>query len=223
MNNFDKIINNVLGKNKQVKGASIKKQMQWKSFGAMKRNKLRARFKDSDGDRIPNKWDCSPFNVMKQDFAKGLKCVDCGKELKNSYISSDEGSMCDKCFQKKAASGYWTKKYPTTQCADCGKPLPKNTNGALCKDCGEAFDIANEQEELAEKRVMESNRAFANEIDSIRDNEQVNRTFSTKQFESPKIPDKSLFKDKDNFDKISGLFKPKKKTYTITDYREYKS
>jgi len=73
INNNDIKINNIKYNNKSLIGATPigatpKLQSQWKAFNHQKRNILRNRYKDSDGDRIPNKWDCSPNNVMKQDF-----------------------------------------------------------------------------------------------------------------------------------------------------------
>jgi hypothetical protein len=84
--NFDKKLKNMLGKSKsnsfnfkkfnmpklnitspKKKGASLFKQKQWASFGSKKRNSLRNILPDTDGDRVPNKFDCSPFNVMRQD------------------------------------------------------------------------------------------------------------------------------------------------------------
>jgi hypothetical protein len=48
-------------------GASLAKQKQWKSFSPIQRNMLRRRLPDTDGDRVPDRFDCSPRNVMKQD------------------------------------------------------------------------------------------------------------------------------------------------------------
>ncbi len=66
MFNFDKAIGKMIHGTKK-KGASIKKQNQWKSFSPIKRNQLRTKLKDTDGDRVPDIFDCNPFNVMKQD------------------------------------------------------------------------------------------------------------------------------------------------------------
>ena len=66
MNKIDSIIGNILGK-KKVKGASIVKQQQWKGFSPIKKQQLRRRLPDSDGDRVPNKFDCQPRNPRMQD------------------------------------------------------------------------------------------------------------------------------------------------------------
>ena len=63
MFNFNKIISST----KSTKGASIKMQNMWKGFSSIQKNQMRIKFPDSDGDRIPNKFDCQPFNVMRQD------------------------------------------------------------------------------------------------------------------------------------------------------------
>ena len=61
-NSIKKMLNNIPGKS-----TSIKKQQQWKAFSPNMKNIMRSKFKDSDGDRIPNKWDCQPRNIMRQD------------------------------------------------------------------------------------------------------------------------------------------------------------
>ena len=56
------------------KGAApLYKQKQWASFPQQKRQQLRMKFKDTDGDRIPNAWDCQPKNIMRQDSQLYLK------------------------------------------------------------------------------------------------------------------------------------------------------
>lgn len=86
INNSKQIVNNILGKNsikfnyddfnripkriiksKSKKPASLKKQREWKNFSRSKRNHYRNYLKDTDGDRVPDKFDCNPTNVMKQD------------------------------------------------------------------------------------------------------------------------------------------------------------
>ena len=47
------------------KPASMQKQMQWKTFSTPVKNQMRAKYKDSDGDRIPDRWDCQPNNPFK--------------------------------------------------------------------------------------------------------------------------------------------------------------
>ena len=55
------VVNNMLNKT-QYKPASPRMQMQWKSFSTPMKNQMRQKYKDSDGDRIPNRWDCQPNN-----------------------------------------------------------------------------------------------------------------------------------------------------------------
>ncbi len=64
-NSIKKMLNNIPGK-----PASIQKQNQWKSFSPNMKNIMRSKFKDTDGDRIPNRWDCQPRNIMRQDFSQ---------------------------------------------------------------------------------------------------------------------------------------------------------
>ena len=80
MNSDDKI-KNILGKKKKTKsilsGASIFNQLQWKSFSPNTKRLNRMLHKDSDKDRVPNRWDCQPLNRFRQD-----------KPL--SYLTNDE-------------------------------------------------------------------------------------------------------------------------------------
>jgi len=49
-------------------GASKQMQNKWKHMSKVERIKSRKKYIDTDGDRIPDKFDCSPRNVMRQDF-----------------------------------------------------------------------------------------------------------------------------------------------------------
>jgi len=77
-------INKILGKKKGTKsvmpkmnfsglvkntttGASMFRQNQWKQMTAPQRTVARAKYPDTDGDRVPNRFDCSPRNAMRQD------------------------------------------------------------------------------------------------------------------------------------------------------------
>ena len=77
MNQIDKMLNNIMGTSKK----KSKNNMFNKSFitpkstikstkGAsinMQKNQFRRRMPDSNGDRISNKFDCQPMNIMRQD------------------------------------------------------------------------------------------------------------------------------------------------------------
>jgi hypothetical protein len=65
--NIDDSLKKMLGKAK-TKGASVNMQKQWNNFNFGQKNSMRLKFPDNDGDRIPNKWDCQPNNVFRQDF-----------------------------------------------------------------------------------------------------------------------------------------------------------
>ena len=62
---IDKLIKKTLGNN--TKGASIKLQKQWKGFSPNTKKNLRKIYKDTDNDKVPDKWDCKPKNRFKQD------------------------------------------------------------------------------------------------------------------------------------------------------------
>ena len=66
-NKFSDMIASVTNKPLKNMGASPAKQNQWVRYTEIKRNEKRSEFKDSDGDRIPDDWDCQPNNIMRQD------------------------------------------------------------------------------------------------------------------------------------------------------------
>ena len=77
-------INKILGKKKGTKtgmptmnfsglvkkttgGASLQMQNRWKQMSPVQKRVARARYPDTDRDRIPNRFDCQPRNSMRQD------------------------------------------------------------------------------------------------------------------------------------------------------------
>jgi hypothetical protein len=63
LNITNKMLNNV-----NIKPASTKMQNQWKGFSNYTKNLMRQKYPDTDGDRIPDRWDCSPNNTFRQDW-----------------------------------------------------------------------------------------------------------------------------------------------------------
>ena len=53
--------------NNDFKPASKHKQKEWEMFTPRKKSKLLRKFKDTDKDKKPDKWDCQPFNILAQD------------------------------------------------------------------------------------------------------------------------------------------------------------
>ena len=49
------------------KGASPRMQSIWKSMGPVQKSTARRYLKDTDGDRVPDRFDCQPRNPMRQD------------------------------------------------------------------------------------------------------------------------------------------------------------
>jgi len=49
------------------KGASVNMQQRWNRYRGPVKRVLRQRLPDTDNDRVPDIYDCSPRNVMKQD------------------------------------------------------------------------------------------------------------------------------------------------------------
>src|SRR6056297_1540636 len=72
-NPFSDIVGNITNKPLKNMGASMKMQNKWKRMTSPQRNKARKKYRDSDGDRVPDIFDCSPFNTMKQDINFGRK------------------------------------------------------------------------------------------------------------------------------------------------------
>ena len=66
-------------------GASSFMQQKWKSFSPNFKKVLRKRLPDTDGDRVPDMFDCAPRNVMRQDeeemFLTALKEANNGKDI----------------------------------------------------------------------------------------------------------------------------------------------
>ena len=93
----DDIISKMLGKKK---GASVAKQKQWKGLTPKKKTVLRKKYKDTDRDGVPNKWDCQPFNRKKQDdeIYEG-RCPECGSFVSESYQPPTGGIFM--CKNKK--------------------------------------------------------------------------------------------------------------------------
>lgn len=53
---------------KRIKGASLKKQAEWRNKSSSQKRTARRKFGDIDQDGVPNPWDCQPHNPMEQDF-----------------------------------------------------------------------------------------------------------------------------------------------------------
>lgn len=51
----------------EVTGASVAMQKRWDEMDAQQRNVARKNLPDTDGDRVPDDYDCSPNNTMRQD------------------------------------------------------------------------------------------------------------------------------------------------------------
>ncbi len=51
----------------KILGASTYKQDQWKNMSGSKRVSARKKYSDRDGDRVPDRYDCQPRNIWRQD------------------------------------------------------------------------------------------------------------------------------------------------------------
>jgi len=86
MFDIDKRIGRIIG-TRNKRNISRKAQIKWKIASTGKRIDLRKQYKDSDGDRVPDKFDCSPFNVMRQDR---LDLFHAGDESPSNKINKGE-------------------------------------------------------------------------------------------------------------------------------------
>jgi len=144
-------INKIIG----VGGASIQKQKQWKNFSPIKKNIMRRQYIDSDRDRVPNKWDCQPYNKYRQDGV--LKKIDgaLGKMKKTWDVLFPEP--------------------PPGRCALCGQPREWGEIGHVCKfrsvskkDRAEIFGEGvskEEQDEYLRKYAREATEEELEEAD----------------------------------------------------------
>jgi len=109
---FSKVINNISlrSKSRPIKGASVAKQNKWKSFSTIKRNKLRSQYKDKDGDRVPDKFDCEPQNIMAQDSLVGTsQSLWHAGNMPPSETLKKEGRVFG--FSDKRFAEGWAKKH----------------------------------------------------------------------------------------------------------------
>jgi len=97
-NSFNSNINKILGKNKF--GASFKMQNKWKSFSPIKKNFLRKILKDTDRDRVPNIFDCQPYNYFKQEAKYNIP-----RWLLNQLTPEQQVVAKDMLFNKKMNIG----------------------------------------------------------------------------------------------------------------------
>ena len=99
-----------LGKKKAFKYVGRKKvESKWQSMGTKNRAKMRKKYKDSDRDGVPNKWDCEPYNKYRQDDMPVEEISDLhGKydeELKTNYLKAENHlSALEKSGEKDGIS-----------------------------------------------------------------------------------------------------------------------
>ena len=115
-NYIDKALGKILFKEKQ-KPAPINKQHEWKNMGLQQRAKARMRWRDSDGDGVPDRWDCSPRNPFRQDTntAQGTDQA-LGKPPDAQKSNGGQNPICPKCGSKNTGI-----EQGHIACNNCGK------------------------------------------------------------------------------------------------------
>ena len=87
-----------------IKGANYKMQHEWHNMTASQQHINLKKFKDSDNDGVPDKWDCQPKNPFKQGQDEfGIFCDNCGTRRANFY-GTQHGLLCTYCAR---AFGYY--------------------------------------------------------------------------------------------------------------------
>lgn len=110
--NFNKVIQkySTISKNTKngvgMQGASIPMQQMWKNASFTQRDLWRKKYKDSDGDRVPDRFDCQPFNTMRQDSIQTLWHA--GNKTPEETLR-DEGRVFG--FSTPEYAQGWAKKY----------------------------------------------------------------------------------------------------------------
>jgi hypothetical protein len=100
-------------KPQNIRGASIQKQVQWKQMPMQDKVLLRMMKKDTDGDNVPDMFDCQPTNPKKQDKVLLPKYL---AEKKNVYVQASpkiKGTIY-KQFRKYPELMQTTMPVPTT-------------------------------------------------------------------------------------------------------------
>ena len=87
------ITNNMLSSN-NIKSASVNMQQQWKGFSVPIKNQMRIQYKDTDGDRVPDIFDCNPNNPFYTlDINKRIKNFQDYKKNKDMFGSSTQTNI----------------------------------------------------------------------------------------------------------------------------------
>lgn len=85
---------------KPIKGASIKMQNTWKSMSPPQKNNMRKIYKDTDRDRVPDRFDCQPINRFKQDSYAEIDYAVAGIKPVVSVSNDTTGSLRKYAEQK---------------------------------------------------------------------------------------------------------------------------
>jgi hypothetical protein len=60
------VVSNILGYT-NMRGDSINRQNQWNQMSPQQKILMRKKYKDSDRDGVPDRWDCRKYNPFRQD------------------------------------------------------------------------------------------------------------------------------------------------------------
>jgi hypothetical protein len=102
----------VFGLKHSLQPATIQNQTAWKGFSIDKRQQLRISNKDSDGDRVPDKYDCSINNAMRQDSYNTPQVLWYAGNKPPSQTLKDEGRVFG--FSSPEYAQGWKEKHNKT-------------------------------------------------------------------------------------------------------------
>ena len=74
-------------------GASVPMQRRWQQMTPQQQIRARSQYIDSDQDNVPNRWDCQPYNPLRQDEEKIINDRIKALPEKFMYVSNEKDAL----------------------------------------------------------------------------------------------------------------------------------